>query len=106
MFPSNIAGLGQGVLGKVTFWLTLAPYSVVRRAFLQSPLSWLTQGQPRRPCKIPFFCWAICDRDPEHFFFLACKHLPSGSSCFVEVQSTCRFVARSNPSQVVIGEKP
>jgi hypothetical protein len=26
--------------------------SVVRRAFLQSPLSWLTQGQPRRPCKI------------------------------------------------------
>jgi hypothetical protein len=26
MFPSKIAGLGKGVLGKVTFWLTLAPY--------------------------------------------------------------------------------
>jgi hypothetical protein len=26
MFPSKIAGLVQGVLGKVTFWLMLAPW--------------------------------------------------------------------------------
>jgi hypothetical protein len=36
MFPSNIAGLGQGVLGKVTFWLTLAPQLFLRDYHQQS----------------------------------------------------------------------